>query len=222
MNFDMTMFKFDLNMLDERLNKVFDSCPLQEMLLAYARAFQGFAWFGDNLMELPALIQAEIMNLPAKIHAALEAQIQQTIAKMNEYAGTSLPIPELTWDWVVSELADTPPGVVFGLFFYMFGKAPTQEALWNIKSVVAAMYSTEFNPLAWIGEYAAWRNGEDFDGYVRIPEAAPEDMFYGILPWAYNLLWLQLVYTWEPIWWGVTKRISVQMESMGAKSPFAA
>lgn len=140
---------------------------------------------------------------------------------MNAKHGWSLPVPELTADWVIDQLAESPPGVMIGFFVYLYSKMPTKADLWDIKSLVATMYSTKYNPLAWIGEWAAWRNGIDYTGYARIPEAPPQDEFYSMIPWAYELLWLQLVYTWEPIWWAVTENIKKHADEMKDMSPFA-
>lgn len=139
---------------------------------------------------------------------------------MNSKHGWSLPVPELTADWVIDQLAETDIGIFIGFFVYLHSKIPSKADLWNIKSLVATMYSTAYNPLAWIGEWAAWRNGIEYTGYARIPEAPPQDEFYSMIPWAYELLWLQLVYTWEPIWWAVTENLKSNIDKFNEAGPY--
>lgn len=46
---DWQIFKFDIDALEAAANVFFDTCPAQELLLVYARAFQFAAWLPANL-----------------------------------------------------------------------------------------------------------------------------------------------------------------------------
>jgi len=81
------------------IEKMWETCIFQEMLIIYARAFVNGKWVMDNLFDIPALIKAEIEAMPAKMHAALEAAIQSMFIKFNEKMGTDVAIPELTAEW---------------------------------------------------------------------------------------------------------------------------
>jgi hypothetical protein len=65
----MPFSKIDFDWLEAEVIATFDKCALQEVLLAYARAYEVGAWVPAHLFELPAMIKAEIEGLPAKVHA---------------------------------------------------------------------------------------------------------------------------------------------------------
>jgi hypothetical protein len=94
--------------------------------------------------------------------------------------------------------------MIVELAIFMYGKMPTKETYWNISSIIDTMYDTEFNPMAWLGDYVASKNDAS---YVRVPQEAPQDVFYAIIPWAYQFLWTQLVWTFDPIWYAKTNWI---------------
>jgi hypothetical protein len=96
---------------------------------------------------------------------------------------------------------DSPFGFMAGFYIYMFGRLPSIERIMGIRSIVDTMYSPDFNPMAWIGDYSASKADA---GYARIPYEAPQNIFYSIIPWAYQLLWGQFIYTWDPIWYMIT------------------
>merc|ERR1711939_799808 len=95
---------------------------------------------------------------------------------------------------------------------------PTYEKIMGIESLVAAMYSPDYNPLAWLGDYAASKADA---GYARIPKEAPQDLFYSIIPWAYELLWSQLIYTWDPIWYIMTNQLRQGIALTKEVNPFS-
>jgi hypothetical protein len=99
MPFSLFIDDSDWEGIETMMKERFDSCPLQEMLLIYARAFTAAAWVPANVWSLPALLKAWFASLPEKMHAALEAAIQAHVAMMNTEMGWSLPIPELTAEW---------------------------------------------------------------------------------------------------------------------------
>lgn len=101
---------------------------------------------------------------------------------------------------------------------YIIGRMPTKETLWNMESLVAALYDPAFNPMAWIGDYYASKADA---GYARIPEEAPQDVFYSIIPWAYELLWSKFIYTWDPIWYNITGKAREGINVAKEVNPFS-
>lgn len=86
--------------------------------------------------------------------------------------------------------------------------------------MVDSSYDTNLNPLAWIGEWYAERNLLVDPGYTRISIDPPEDLFYGLIPWAYQLIWRQLVWTWEPVWSHRTVIKAMRMAADGHESVY--
>jgi len=166
-------------------------------------------------------VEAEIALIPTKYREYVEQMIQKEIEKLNAELGWKLPLPTLSWEWFYNTAAETPGGVYFGLIAHMWSRMPTMAAKWEIRSLMTAAYDTNLNPLAWIGEWVAERNALVDPGYTRISIDPPEDVFYGIVPWAYQLIWRQLIWTWEPIWTHMTDISVKQMELDGHESAYA-
>jgi hypothetical protein len=101
---------------------------------------------------------------------------------------------------------------------FLIGRAPTMEKIMGVDSLVAAMYSGDYNFLAWMGDYAASKADA---GYARIPREAPQDLFYSIIPWAYELLWGQFIYTWDPIWYKMTNEFRKGIAFTKEVNPFS-
>ena len=130
-----------------------------------------------------------------------KAEIDKWVEDLNAEWGWQLPVPvEWTMDWFLTAAEEVPGGVYLALLTHMYARMPTKADLWGIRSLVESSYGTNLNPLAWIGEWYAERNLLVDPGYTRISMDPPEDVFYGIVPWAYQLIWRQLVWTWEPVW----------------------
>lgn len=127
------------------IEKMWEGCIFQEILLVYARSFVSMKWVMDNLLDIPALIKAEIEALPAKIHAALEAAIQKMFTELNAKTGGDLPIPELTAEWAWNYFLSSPFGKPIDIAIFMWGKMPSKEDYWNIESLIDTMYNPDFN-----------------------------------------------------------------------------
>lgn len=148
----------------------------------------------------------------------MEAALQKIVAEMNAKTGGNLPIPELTAEWAWEQFLASPPGMIVDLFIFMHAKMPSKADLWNIESLIDTMYSTTYNPMAWFADYIATKNGA---GYARIPQEAPQDIFYSIIPWSYQLLWTQAIWTFEPIWFHLTNMIQGKLDGMNEMNPYA-
>jgi hypothetical protein len=131
----------------------------------------------------------------ANMQAAQEAMIAWIFSLPAKIFGDHLAAAEAAWDtyWDIV-LNYTPYGIVIEFYLNLLGfvftvlpvNIPVYFNLMTEKSIVGAMYDPKYNPLAWYGDYYASVADE---GYARIPFEAPQDIFYSIIPWAYQLYW---------------------------------
>ena len=94
----------------------------------------------------------------------------------------------------------TPAGIWASAAAYQYSRRPTFAEEWAVTSLMQAHWDLRFNPIAWLGEYFTQRMLALDPGYTRISENAPHDEFYGMIPWAYEWIWMHLIYTWEPVY----------------------
>jgi len=144
-----------------------------------------------------------LMNDPA----ALWAQFEAKLAALKAEAAVETPTVEV------------PDNTGLAAFF---ANLPSIEEWWALNSIIVAMKSGRYSPMSWIGDAFASINAAADPGYTRIAAEPPQDIFYGILPWAYELYWQVRVYPWEPVWTWMASHVAYMLSlSSGDNSPFA-
>lgn len=198
-------FEFDLKLRYLTAEDYPDTSAALDMLKAAAAELYASCPPQDAL-----LIQARafefgmtLMNDPAALWADFEAKL----AALKVDADVEVP---------TVEVPDNSGIIAF------FANLPSMEEWWALDSIIAAMKSGRYSPMSWIGDAYASINAAADPGYTRIAAEPPQDLFYGIIPWAYELYWQTNVYPWEPVWTWMASHFAYMLSlSSGDMSLFA-